>query len=469
MKFRVKIAVCMVCLLSLIFGIGGSMLISMSFGDSLGREKEAAINSYQMVLNTLLVVNNVSPQADYSYISRTLEQLSSQNSSVWSALRLTADENSNSVYESGDAVEYLNGNIAQADANSCTISFFEGEKGAKYLQLSGELTANEETLRLDIAYDISPIYKTRHLQQSAYHKIFLIMVCICAILSFLMAWFLTKPLMSLSRASRELASGNLSYRSRISSKDEVGTLSSDFNSMANKLEKSITELKDAMERQERFMGSFAHELKTPMTSVIGYADLLRSQALDPTEQMDAANYIFSEGRRLESLSLKLLDIIVMNKKEISLVYASPARIITDLAERLKPMLAERDIQLEYKCEEGLCRLEPDLVKSLLINLIDNARKAIDKAGGIFIVSEMLRDGCRIRVLDNGRGMPPGALEHITEAFFRVDKSRSRAQGGVGLGLTLCSEIVKLHNGTIEFESHEPRGTCVTVELKGGRV
>ena len=114
-------------------------------------------------------------------------------------------------------------------------------------------------------------------------------------------------------------------------------------------------------------------------------------------------------------------------------------------------------------------LEPDLVKSLLVNLLDNARKSMDGGGNIYVVSEMLPDGCRIRVLDTGRGIPQEEIAHITEAFYRVDKSRSRAQGGVGLGLSLCSEIVQLHNGTMSFASRVGNGTCVTVELKGGAV
>ena len=81
---------------------------------------------------------------------------------------------------------------------------------------------------------------------------------------------------------------------------------------------------------------------------------------------------------------------------------------------------------------------------------------------------MTAEGCRVQVSDNGRGIPKEALAHITEAFYRVDKARSRAQGGAGLGLTLCARIAQMHNGTISFESIEDHGTTVTVQLKGGR-
>ena len=114
-------------------------------------------------------------------------------------------------------------------------------------------------------------------------------------------------------------------------------------------------------------------------------------------------------------------------------------------------------------------LEPDLVKSLVINLVDNARKATEKGGNIYILSTMTDTGCAIRVVDNGRGMPQEAISKITEAFYRVDKSRSRAQGGAGLGLALCRQIVELHGGKMEFESILGKGTSVKVTLNGGAV
>ena len=124
--------------------------------------------------------------------------------------------------------------------------------------------------------------------------------------------------------------------------------------------------------------------------------------------------------------------------------------------------------MRCKCQNGRCLLDADLVRSLLVNLMDNARKAMENGGSIMLMVRMTDEGCELKVYDNGRGIPPQALEHLTEAFYRVDKSRSRAQGGVGLGLALCREIVTLHNGTMEFTSTLGKGTCVTVELKGGR-
>lgn len=233
-------------------------------------------------------------------------------------------------------------------------------------------------------------------------------------------------------------------------------------------ERYIEQLRLSVERQERFVGSFAHEMKTPMTSLIGYADLIRSGTLTQEEQSEAADYLYSEGKRLESLSRKLLELLVIRQQGLPLIPVRPGALVEQLARQLEPIYRRKDIQLSWDCEEGLCLIEPDLVWSLLLNLADNAQKAMEGGGTLQFMLKMLDDGCLIRVLDSGRGIPPQALEHLTEAFYRVDKARSRKQGGFGLGLTLCQEIVAVHNGSMKFENRPEGGACVTVELRGGR-
>ena len=105
------------------------------------------------------------------------------------------------------------------------------------------------------------------------------------------------------------------------------------------------------------------------------------------------------------------------------------------------------------------------MKSLLYNLIDNASKALEQEGIIALRAFPIPGGCQFQVADNGRGMAAEELEKITEAFYRVDKARSRSQGGAGLGLALCKQIVLLHNGTIHFASEPGKGTRVTVNLR----
>ncbi len=456
MKFSVKIMLSMLCLLSLLFGIGGSLMISLSFNDSLERERSSAYNSYQMVLNTLQIVNGIDRQVDYDDIGNILNQLSNQKTESWTALRLYNSEKS--VYEVG---VFDFSDVSEKDlAKQNIVQQLVTNDDKRYLIVSGALQVGGETMFLDMAYNITPLFETRSAQEKVYQSVFLFLIVICALLSYSISRILTRPLSELSKTSQAISNGNFSKRCDVKSNDEVGRLAVDFNTMVDELENNI-------KQQESFISSFAHEMKTPMTSVIGYADLIRSQMLSEKEVYESANFIVSEGRRLEGLSQKLLELFVLKEKAAVLSSASPALLIEELVSHLAPVYEKQGIILKCTCEAGCCLLESDLFKSLLINLWDNARKAMENGGTISVKSVMTDDGCRITVSDNGTGIPDESLSHLTEAFYRVDKSRSRAQGGAGIGLALCKEIASLHNGSIGFESELGVGTTVTVEFKGG--
>lgn len=470
MKFRLKMTLCMLAVLSLLFGTGGSLMISGFFQDSLEREKDAAFASYRMAWSALQIVNSLTPYLDGEAIRQTMEHLCRQDGEAWTALRLTTVDGGvvQAIFESDSRYPFPQDNDPP-DPGACRFRAAEGGNGVHWLLLSAAVQTNGETLHLQTAHDISGLYDMRQSQQRTYLRVFAVMAALCAVLSYTVSRLLTAPLVGLSKASRDIASGNFSSRVPIRSEDEIGDVSQDFNAMAERMEKTVLELHQAVERQERFVGSFAHEMKTPMTSLIGYAELLQSGTLTPAEASEAAGYVYSESRRLSNLSRKLLELLVVKEQGLPLTEVSPAEMIRELAERLRPLLAKRRISVAYDCQPGTCRLEPDLTWSLLLNLADNAQKAMERGGELRFQSEMLPDGVRVRVLDTGRGIPEEALAHLTEAFYRVDKARSRKQGGFGLGLALCREIADLHGGTLRFENRTGGpGSCVTVELRGGR-
>ncbi len=467
MKFRVKTALCMTCLVSVLFGVGTSVLLSISFDNSLRLEKQNACNVYKMVLGSLKLISTVKESPDFTDVIYALDSFSAGGVDAWDAMRLYAQDEI--LYTHGQAPFKTYSQTQLVD--QLVVSYLEDGEGRYYLQLSTSFSAGSTMVVLDAAYEITALYTMANTQNRIYHQIFLILVVAAALVSYTVSYVLSAPLGRLSRAARSITSGDFSYQPHIRSCDEVGALAADFNHMAQTLAENIAEMEAAMQRQERFMASFAHELKTPMTSIIGYADFIRSQTLSLEEASDAANYIVSEGKRLESLSLKLLDLLVLKREKPQLQPASPAALTRNLVRHLEPVYRAEGIRLQCRCEEGTCLVEPDLYKSLLVNLIDNSRKAFANAqnGNIYVLVRMLPDGCRIQVADNGSGIPPESLAHLTQAFYRVDKSRSRCAGGVGLGLTLCNEIAQVHNGKISFESRMGNGTCVSVELRGGRV
>ena len=456
MRFGTKIMLWVTLLLSLTFALGGSLLISMSFSNSISREKSSTLQAFQMILYTLQANGESNWQT-------TLVQMSHQQAGL--ELRLTGENGIVYVSEHGDVFSALASNFP--DSGTATL-LFDSTDEESALIVSGGFDRAGTRYQLDIYQDISDLYTARQSQLSIYWKLFAGVVILSTLASWFLSKNLTRPLRSLSLTARTISAGDLDSRANIHSGDEVEDLAEDFNQMADRLQAQMQELEAAMVRQDAFVGSFAHELKTPMTSLVGYSDLLQSHDLSEEERRQAAHFLYSESRRLESLSLKLLDLLVLQKKDFPLVLCSPAKLAQEAVEQLRPLFARRGINIVYRLKSGTCLLEPDLVKSLLLNLLDNAAKSMDGQGSIALSVELTEDGCTFQVGDTGRGMEPEELSRITEAFYRVDKSRSRAQGGAGLGLTLCKEIAAMHNGDIQFDSIPGKGTVVTVSLKGGR-
>ena len=232
------------------------------------------------------------------------------------------------------------------------------------------------------------------------------------------------------------------------------------------LQANMQNLTDAAERREEFIASFAHELKTPLTAIIGYADMLRSREMSPKNRFTAASYIFSEGKRLEALSLKLMEIIVSGKQGIERRRFDAPYFIREVAAVTVPSLAADGMTLDMRWEQGEVWIEPDLFKTLMINIIDNARKASRRGQTVEFFGKRTGDGYAFYVRDHGRGMKKEDLSRITEPFYMIDKSRSRAQNGAGLGLALCQRIAELHGTELEFESEPGKGTTVRVALHG---
>jgi signal transduction histidine kinase len=270
----------------------------------------------------------------------------------------------------------------------------------------------------------------------------------------------------MNKAASEIARGRYSERLAVTSGDEIGELSNSFNLMTDAVEDKVHELMENAQQKEEFVANFAHELKTPLTSVIGYADMLYQKTLTTEQVKDAAWYILNEGLRLEALSLKLMDLIILNRQDFVLEEMLSDELLTNIAGGLKPVLDDKKVTLNLDVQPAYIKVEYDLFKTLLLNLIDNSFKA--GCSKIEITGKEDNNAYSISVADNGRGMPASELTRITEAFYMVDKSRSRKQHGAGLGLALAARIAEIHGTTLEFTSGEEAGTTVKIDLKNER-
>ena len=214
------------------------------------------------------------------------------------------------------------------------------------------------------------------------------------------------------------------------------------------------------DRQSRFVADLTHELKTPLTSMIGYADLLRSAPLDESRRRAAADAIYHESTRLESLSQQLLALQGLQTDGVTLGSVPVAAVFADVARSLP------DAALDCDAPAGATvRADRVLLADLLRNLVLNALHAEPKDGTVHLTCAEAGGQWRLTVRDNGCGIPAGALPHLTEPFYRVDKARARANGGSGVGLALCAEIAAAFGTKLEFESTPGEGTTVAICLQ----
>ena len=271
----------------------------------------------------------------------------------------------------------------------------------------------------------------------------------------------TAPLSRLTAATGEIAAGAYDKRVIVSGRDEVGDLGHSFNRMAEAVENKIADLTEQNERQRLFIGGVSHEFKTPLAAVRLHGDLLQSAKLSEAEREDSLQHIRRAGTYMTSMTQSLMELLLLDK-DIETEETDPVALLDTVAEAARDSLCARGVTLVTQCEtHAPLPLNRTLMTSLLLNLIENAARSYDPEDEDRTVTLRAYDRC-FEVADRGRGIPPEAQEHIFEPFYRVDKSRSRKQGGSGLGLALVKAIADAHGAAISIDSQPGRGTTFRV-------
>ncbi len=464
MKFSLKLLLWMMIVVALALGFSGYYLVNYVFEMSLAREVGQAQDE-SSILRFAFETAALSVPAKYGMLpDSTVEEIASNletGGRGTSRLLRISNEQKKVLYASeGFAAD--DGLLAQTGENMKSYCVIENG-GRYFIHTAISVNALDRILYLEMMKDVSEVFTERAMGFSLYRQVMLVVLVIAMLIMHFISSFMTKPVRLLTRAAKRMAAGDYAYRAKQVSRDELGQLTRDFNKMAKALEKNIERLKEEIEAREEFMGAFAHELKTPLTAIIGYADMLRSHKLDEENSFMSANYIYTEGKRLEAMSFRLLDIFVAGKTEPDL-QRIPAETVF---EYLKDMFTgARDMAFCFRCEKGEILAEVNLIKTVLVNLIDNACKASEPGGRIEVSGSALDGGYRFAVRDYGIGIPEKEQRKITKAFYMVDKSRARSKNGAGLGLALCVEILKIHHSELRIESRAGEGSCFSFVLPG---
>lgn len=459
MKFVYKILLGAIIIMAAAFGLSGYIFVNSVFQTSLDREVAQALDDNN-ILRFAFETAALNIPTKYNVLQDiAVEQIGAklESSGKGSGRYLRLSDEAREVLYVSDGFPEDRLFLQQITAESRIWQVVPWEEHY-YVHTGSVINALDRMLYLETLEDVTEVFEERALGFSVYRQITVAMLVCCTAVMFLICTWLTMPIRLLTRATRKMAEGDYSYRARQISNDELGQLTLDFNSMANALEGTIGELQEEIRAREDFIAAFAHELKTPLTAIIGYADLLRSRKLDEEKHFLSANYIYTEGKRLENMSFRLLDIIVTKRDTIERQPVA-AKILFEYLEGMFSGNTEQKLRIAFK--EGAVYAEANLLKSVLLNLVDNACKASGEGDLVEVLGKRVDHAYAFCVRDHGVGIPEDELKKVTEAFYMVDKSRSRGRNGAGLGLALCVEILRLHDSELVIESTLGEGTSIS--------
>jgi two-component system sensor histidine kinase BaeS len=248
----------------------------------------------------------------------------------------------------------------------------------------------------------------------------------------------------------------------VRSQDELGELATSFNLMSAELERSN-------ELRQRVTADIAHDLRTPLSIILGHTEALNEGVLPPTEE--ALYIIHDEARRLNRLvdDLRTLTLAEAGEMQLTRRLVEPRALLERTALAHTPGAGQAEIDLRMEADSDLPEVEvdPDRMAQVLDNLLDNALRYTPAGGHISLSAHSLPGNIRIVVQDSGPGVAPEELSRIFERFYRTNKSRGRGEGGSGLGLAIARSIVTAHGGRISAESEPGQGLSFIIDLPVG--
>jgi len=269
----------------------------------------------------------------------------------------------------------------------------------------------------------------------------------------MLARTLTRPIRELTAATEALAAGDLNQQVPVRTRDELGTLAASFNRMS-------ADLAHAQALRRQMTADIAHELRTPISVILGHADALEEGVLPANAE--TFQIIRDEAGRLSRLVEDLRVLSRAEAGELTLIRrpTSPTELLQKAASAHLPFARDKDLKLEVYVSESLpaADADPDRVAQVLDNLLTNAFRHTPSGGEVRLSARQVEGAIEFQVEDTGPGIPQEALPHIFDRFYRADPARDRESGGSGLGLAIAKALVEAHGGRIEVESVEGQGT-----------
>lgn len=473
MKLWQKIFLYTLMLVMLAVSVTSILLLKNSFQLAMEQKKQAAYTEHEFLITnfkSFLLSERLRQNAivlDDSQVIAYMEQTFADEN----------NENGVAFFGRNRRLIYQSENAGLKDEIVEQLLKKVAETEESYMQTQGEqlYIVSKETLETNPYYfltviDLSDVLSMHRDMLKSVRIISMVCAVVIAAVLLVVVKLLLLPLQKINEGTRAIAQGEYTRRVPEKGKDEISELAHNMKRMAQSVEKNIKALEAVAEDRKQFIDNLSHEMKTPLTSILGFSDLLQIKGdLTEEQRMEYVGIIKDEASRLRTLSGKLMELITVGEASVEWQEEAVQQVFSEIAVSMGVIARSHGMQLSYQCEKGKLWIDKGLIKSLVYNLTDNAIKASKEGDTISIRGWFEKEEFCFAVTDQGMGIPKEEIEKITQAFYMVDKVRSRASGGAGLGLALCVEIAALHHGNLEIESQLEQGTTVTVRMKGGSI
>ncbi len=266
------------------------------------------------------------------------------------------------------------------------------------------------------------------------------------------------PVTHLMEEVKKINTENVTERvdTSILSNDEIGELADTFNDMLEKISESV-------KSQKRFISDASHELRSPLTAIIGHSEMLIKRfESNPEIVKKSSNVILKEAKRLKNLVNDMLYLSRYHVKGIKIDIVNISEILKDVFINLQELYPQLSINIDKNTEKFNFIGDKEAIRRVIINLIDNALNSIDSEGFVNVSLEVENEKLKLIVKDNGCGIDKENLDKLFERFYRVDSARNSKKGGSGLGLSIVHEILKAHDAKIIVESEIGKGSVFSI-------
>ncbi len=388
------------------------------------------------------------------------------------------------VYSLNGTLIYSSNQIKFTDANYQDIKNAQNNKLSYTIKYDGDNTEvyysypviieGNKVGILRIIKDYSVLYTRGNEVTGFVFRVTVIIFAVIFLFSLLLSRNITLPLAKLAKYTNEIAAGNMNVHISNKRKDEIGALYTNFDLMVKKIDKQLKtiskdrdDLKQLINHRKYFYDNVTHELKTPLTSILGYAQMIRDNGFSDEEFFDkGTNHIINESKRLQTMVLNLLELSRQTSDtEEEFKKIDIGRLLTDTCE-VMAFKADRygnSLLLDAKGKLFVSGNENKL-KQVFINLIDNAIKYGYSNSDINVEAYFKEAFIYVDIKNKGSGISKKDMERIFIPFYRADKQASREMGSCGLGLSISKAILENHKGDITIQSIENNDTIVTVKL-----